>query len=823
MDLSFLNTSALGLLVLLPLLAFFPRPGGFARATLLRMLVGLLLILALAHPVSLKTQSSAHHVLLVDRSASVTQADAALASARASEWYAALPEGAFPSLIELGSDSGSSLLGDAPTTLTRIALGADASLAAAMIAAAAQVPNGALGSLTVLSDGLGADLQASRTAADLVRRGLPVHTQTLSNDPAPRPVGLVSLSPVRLGTSARLRATLAGQGANLSVAVFEGDVERVRVDGLQVDGTAEVMLSFEPERTGFLSLRLVLEGAGVDPARSSYSMTLPVDDPLRALYLGREGSGGAQAMGNLVGPGLRLETAQGDAQNLDAYDLVVLDDLGADGLPEELCSALAQAVTEDGLGLFACGARSAFGAGGWQDTALADVLPVEALQKEEKRDPSVALGIVIDTSGSMGGNRVQLAKEVARLAMRRLLPHDKVGIVEFYGAKRWAAPLQPASNSIELERALNRLAAGGGTVILPAIEEAFYGLLNIDARYKHILVLTDGGVESGAFEPMLRRMASRGITTSTVLIGGDAHSEFLVTLANWGKGRFYSVPNRFNLPEIMFKQPTSAKLSAWQPGAADVSAGGGPAWWGDMDPSLVPAVEGLVQTERKAGATGVLETVEGKRPVLASWRHGLGRVTAMPTEPVGPGSRGWDEWPDYGRFLARTLERTARDLAPFDFQLNRNGYAVTLTALRMVASDLLPAALVHGPDGENTELSFQERAPGRFEASWFMAPDALLTLDAGAAGQRHRQRLALDPAQEQLLDPRLGLDLASLSATSGGQALDFSAALPAPQAGGAGRNLDYRELRPWLLLLALAAYLFDVFDRRRDRATVESV
>jgi len=52
--------------------------------------------------------------------------------------------------------------------------------------------------------------------------------------------------------------------------------------------------------------------------------------------------------------------------------------------------------------------------------------------------------LLVDTSGSMVGNRMTLAKQVARLAMRRLQPHDKVGIVEFYGAKRWAAPIQPA-------------------------------------------------------------------------------------------------------------------------------------------------------------------------------------------------------------------------------------------------------------------------------------------------------------------------------------------------------------------------------------------
>ena len=48
-------------------------------------------------------------------------------------------------------------------------------------------------------------------------------------------------------------------------------------------------------------------------------------------------------------------------------------------------------------------------------------------------------------------------------------------------------------------------------MILPAIEEAYYGLQNVRTRYKHVVVLTDGGVETGAFEPLLRRMADKGI------------------------------------------------------------------------------------------------------------------------------------------------------------------------------------------------------------------------------------------------------------------------------------------------------------------------
>ena len=350
--------------------------------------------------------------------------------------------------------------------------------------------------------------------------------------------------------------------------------------------------------------------------------------------------------------------------------------------------------------------------------------------------------MIIDTSGAMGGNRVQLAKEVARLSIRRLLPHDKVGIVEFYGAKHWAAPIQPASNAIELERALNRLDAGGGTVILPAIEEAFYGLKNVQTRYKHVLVLTDGGVESGAFEPLLRNMAEDGINVSTVLIGPEAHSEFLVTLANWGKGRFYSVPNRFNLPEILLKQPASAKLPAYRPGSYAVQARGGAGWWGEVPLEGLPELGGYVETRPRAGAEVLLETVEGSHPVLASWRYGLGRVTALTTEPTGPGTESWRDWPDYGTWLARVLERTSSDQRePYRFELARSGQELVLRATRRQPGASAPRAT--RLDGAGAALELRERAPGVHEARFHARGDAEVRVlaEAGAGDSLQRARL----------------------------------------------------------------------------------
>ena len=183
------------------------------------------------------------------------------------------------------------------------------------------------------------------------------------------------------------------------------------------------------------------------------------------------------------------------------------------------------------------------------------MLPVRMPQQMDNQDPSTTLVLIIDTSGSMTGTRIALAKEVARLRLRRLQPHDKVGILEFYGNKRWAAPIQSAANSLALNRALNRLDAGGGTVILPAIEEAAFALRNVNTRTRHVLLLTDGGVEDGPFETIARKMADDGISISTVLCGPGLHSDFLASLAEWGNGRFYWVADQFSLPEIILRQP----------------------------------------------------------------------------------------------------------------------------------------------------------------------------------------------------------------------------------------------------------------------------
>jgi len=809
------------LAALVPLVWFLPRRLHDVPLGVLRSAVLLLIVLAATRPVLDEADTRAWHVFVLDESASLS--DVARVEAREAVRAAlSARSGHSPrrTLITLGVEA------EREQADRHVRLTGDSPLGAALAAAGRSIPWGMRGSVTLVSDGLATDPHWGYATAALRSRSIPVHT--LAAAPAPRSaavVGIVLPDLLRAGATARVRVDLVGAGVVAHVRLSGPDGELARSGDIALDDRTSVLLEFEPDAPGYLPLTArveVSEGLDTDAADNELRTTAAVQDPLRVLYLGARMVDGGLRLAHLVGPGLDVQVRpEGEVvtpADVAAADLVVLDDRPADTIPAPVQRAIVSGVRDGRTGLLMCGGRAAFGAGGYQRSPIAAVLPVEMVQKEEKRDPSTTLAVVIDTSGSMGGNRVQLAKEVARLAIRRLLPHDKVGIVEFYGAKRWAAPIQPASNAIEIQRALNRLNAGGGTVIMPAIDEAFYGLQNVRTRYKHVLVLTDGGVEQGAFEPLIRRMAVKGITVSTVLIGPDAHSEFLVSIANWGKGRFYSVPNRFNLPEILLKQPASAHLPSWRPGLHAVDPLGGPGWWGAVESAKVPPLAGYVEARARTGAQTLLEVRSTKHPVLATWRYGAGRATVLLTEPTGPGTEPWRDWKDYGAWLARLMARSASDTRePFRFELVRRGRELILSARRLLPGSMRPEARREGGAQSAGALAFHERAPGFFQARFEAAPADEVRVLAGTT--RLVSPAHADGMPEKQVDPRRALDLAALSAATGGDALELGDADGfVPRTGGASAPIGVFALWPLLLGLALLLYLAELFHRRRSRS-----
>ena len=76
-------------------------------------------------------------------------------------------------------------------------------------------------------------------------------------------------------------------------------------------------------------------------------------------------------------------------------------------------------VQDLGGGLIMIGGDQAFGLGGYYKTTVEEILPVRSDFEKEKEKPSLAMILVIDKSGSMGGQKIEMAKDAAKSAAAR--------------------------------------------------------------------------------------------------------------------------------------------------------------------------------------------------------------------------------------------------------------------------------------------------------------------------------------------------------------------------------------------------------------------
>ncbi len=837
----FAHPTALWLLALaVPLVVLHARrrmglaAGQYAGVMAARLLAFACLIGALAEPIVGRVDATRYRVAVVDLSASID--DATLERTRMK--LAARPREPGQSddrrLVVFGREAAeqpyeSAIAAVGGLTALRDTVEAGtpgSSLAAALELAGALIPEGGNGEIILFSDGLATDGDASAIAYRLAERGIGVSVEVEEKARADEIIlRSVSLPPSgEIGATVDFELDIDASIAGPATLIFHdegrGDEERIPLP--LVAGRQSVTHPCPLEREGLLRYSVRVEGATDARAdNNALPVAIWVEPPRRVHVVEEDGpSPAAGAFRSLLGPAADVRSVTPDSLSavdaFDPLDLLVLADVPAGAIPADAQQRIKQAVV-DGMGLLVTGGRRSFGPGGYARTPLADVLPVRVAQEVQRRDPSTTLVVIIDTSGSMGGARVNLAKEIARLAIARLKPHDKVGIVEFYGSKRWAAPIQPASNAIDLHRALNRLSAGGGTVILPAIEEAYYALQNVRTRTKHVLVLTDGGVETGAFEPLIRKMAEKGITLSTVMVGPGGHSTFLAGLAQWGRGRFYTAPDRFNLPEVIIKQPESSLLTPFVEQPTVLQAHAGRAVLNGIDFDSCPPLSGYVQTQLRPTADVLLTSSLG-HPILARWRYGLGMVAAYTTQVSGEWSADLTRWKPYARVmsgLVRSLCPPRRDEALRVGPTLRPGAVEVQIDNRLVASGDAAAALeltVTSPDGVVERRVLDPLTPGSWNTRLTGLEPGVYRLDVQTAGEQlaGTAAFAVPPVREvTALEP----DRDHLAEIEGFQTRAAQRALQ--RAGTPPR----RPVEAWPLLAgsALVLLLLNVLLRRLPR------
>jgi len=171
------------------------------------------------------------------------------------------------------------------------------------------------------------------------------------------------------------------------------------------------------------------------------------------------------------------------------------------------------------------------------------------VSKSERKPANLVF--LMDTSGSMDpADRLPLAKEAVKMAVRNLNENDTVAIVTYAGGVADVLPPTPAGQQGKIFAAVDSLHAGGGTAMGSGMEIAYrHAVQRAKAGVvSRVIVMTDGDTNIGPYmsaDAMLEavgKYVKEGVTLTTVGFGmGNYHDALMEKLADKGNGNCFYV------------------------------------------------------------------------------------------------------------------------------------------------------------------------------------------------------------------------------------------------------------------------------------------
>src|SRR5438128_392081 len=177
--------------------------------------------------------------------------------------------------------------------------------------------------------------------------------------------------------------------------------------------------------------------------------------------------------------------------------------------------------------------------------------------------PPLAFALVIDTSGSMRGAKLDQAIEAAHTLIDddRLEPDDRLTVIHFDDHAKTLVPLTPVSQKPAAHQAVESLRKySGGTKMAKGMRCAEQELRDLPMQVaKRALLLTDGRTFD---EPECRDLAGGFAEANTPIIaigiGTDYNEELLLELAQVSQGRPYHLQDMAQLPAILNEEVGSS-------------------------------------------------------------------------------------------------------------------------------------------------------------------------------------------------------------------------------------------------------------------------
>lgn len=174
--------------------------------------------------------------------------------------------------------------------------------------------------------------------------------------------------------------------------------------------------------------------------------------------------------------------------------------------------------------------------------------------------PPMDVALVIDTSGSMAGDKMRNARMAASSLVETLANGDIVSLYAFSNRVRELAPptLLRAGNRAALMQTIARLEAGGGTAMYAGVEAGLARLSQAPATHpvRRVVLISDGQANVGPADPrsfgqLAARYSEFGAQISAIGVGLDYDEATLGQLAVRSAGRLYHLAQPSQMASIL--------------------------------------------------------------------------------------------------------------------------------------------------------------------------------------------------------------------------------------------------------------------------------
>jgi uncharacterized membrane protein len=503
---------------------------------------------------------------------------------------------------------------------------------------------------------------------------------------------------------------------------------------------------------------------------------------------------------------------------LQRYAGVVIVDTAADELGPALMDQLVPYVRDLGRGLVVVGGQDAYGMGGYGQTSLEQVLPVRMDLPKRKDLPSAAVVLIIESLEA--DLPVNISKQAGKGVIQLLTERDQIAVNDtpYDGSPGWVVPLQPATNKLAIDHAIDNMQPGDPQSYSTYLRAAYQSLLHAHARIKHIILLGDGDAEDSDYETLLKQIRKAGITVSTVATNGQGFADYqtMQNIARWGGGRYYRADDTNSIPRIFLREARTVARSGIIEGKftpTELSAN--PML---RDITAVPPLYGYVATTPKP--TGEMVLVSKKLdPVLAGWQFGLGRAVAWTSDAAGRWTSSWLQAPGANRFWANlvswTLPSSQGNHLFISASTAEGQGRISVDTPSALGADPVVTARIVDPTLHATEIALLPNAPGQYKGAFPAKRQGsyFVTVEARGAGHGQVGQAGLDvPYSAEFRTSGADTTFLRALAQAGGGSIISSAS--AAWADNLTSVFDQSSLTWLLWLLALLLLPIDIGARR---------